>query len=79
MAEQMKPASKELAPDTATAYERAKPEKESGMGRLDNEQAVPADSPDEMINAVIHKQMQRQINSEHADDDRPKRPLNPGQ
>jgi hypothetical protein len=78
MAEQMKPASKELAPDTATSYERAKPEKEAGMGRLDNEKAVPTNSPDEMINAVINKQMQRQINAEHADDERPKRPLNPG-
>ena len=29
---QMRPASKELAPDTATSYERAKPEKEAGMG-----------------------------------------------
>jgi hypothetical protein len=33
-------------PDTARSYERAKPEKEAGMGRLDNNPATPERKPD---------------------------------
>lgn len=62
---QMRPASKELAPDPATVYERAKPEKEAGMGRLDNNVATPERSPDKIDQAVIQKQdPDRQINAE---------------
>jgi hypothetical protein len=70
MAEQMRPASNELAPDPASSYERAKPEKESGMGRLDNNKAVPTDSPDQTEDAVKNKQDLRQINAEEGDDAR---------
>lgn len=75
MAEQMRPASEELAPDPASAYERAKPEKEAGMGRLDNNKAVPARSPDKIEEAVPNKQELRQINAEETDDDRRSREL----
>lgn len=75
MAEQMRPASEELAPDPASAYERAKPEKEAGMGRLDNNKAIPARSRDKMEEAVPNKQDLRQINAEETDDDRRTRAL----
>jgi hypothetical protein len=75
MSEQMRPASKELAPDPATNYERAKPEKEAGMGRLDNNVATPAKSPDRIEDAVTHKQGLRQINAEEAGNDRHGHPL----
>jgi len=76
MAEQMRPASKKDAPDPATSYERAKPHKESGQGRLDNnDNATPTDSPDRAEDAVKHKQPLRQINAEDAADGRSARPL----
>ena len=78
MAEQMRPASEELAPDPASAYERAKPEKEAGMGRLDNNKATPARSPDKIEEAVPNKQDLRQINAEETDDDRRARELDEG-
>ena len=72
---QMRPASKELAPDTATSYERAKPEKEAGMGRLDNDVATPTDSPDQIEQAVTHKQApDRQLNAHEVVNDRNARP-----
>ncbi len=52
------------APDTARVYERAKPEKEAGMGRLDNNKGTPAEHEDHMPDAVTHKQGLRQINAE---------------
>jgi hypothetical protein len=62
MAEQAKEES--AAPDPARSYERAKPEAEAGMGRLDNdEQAVPTDRPDQMPDAVKHAQRPRQLNA----------------
>ena len=83
MAEQMRPASEELAPDTARIYERAQPEKESGMGRLDNNKAIPARSRDKIEEAVPNKQELRQINAEETEDDRRARELdeanNPGE
>ena len=72
---QMRPASKELAPDTASSYERAKPEKEAGMGRLDNNVATPTDSPDQIEQAVTHKQpSDRQLNAHDVVNDRSARP-----
>jgi len=72
---QMRPASKELAPDTATSYERAKPEKEAGMGRLDNNVGTPTDSPDKIEQAVTHKQpADRQLNAHEMGNDRSTRP-----
>ena len=76
MAEQMRPASEELAPDPARAYERAQPEKESGMGRLDNNKATPARSRDKIEEAVPNKQDLRQINAEDVEDERRSRELN---
>jgi len=66
---------KSNAPDTARVYERAKPELESGMGRLDNNEATPADHPDRMTQAVSNKQQLRQINAEK---EVPSRPVNRG-
>lgn len=62
--QQMRPASPAQAPDTARVYERAKPEKEAGMGRLDNNKFAPAPCEDKMEHAVTNKQPNRQINSE---------------
>ena len=63
-AEQNRPASPSQAPDPANNYERAHPEREAGMGRLDNNEAVPADSPDRGEQAVTNKQdSTRQINA----------------
>ncbi len=75
MAEQMRPASKELAPDPASSYERAKPEKEAGQGRLDNNTATPAKAPDSIHEAVKNKQELRQINAHEVQDERHSRRL----
>jgi hypothetical protein len=76
MSEQMRPASKELAPDPSTSYERARPENEAGLGRLDNnKEADPVRSPDKMEHAVTHKQPLRQLNAEETADDRHGEPL----
>jgi hypothetical protein len=54
-----------IAPDPARVYERAKPEAESGMGRLDNnDDAVPTPSPDATPDAVTNAQQLRQLNAE---------------
>ncbi|MDB5290397.1 MAG: hypothetical protein JWL69_1638 [Phycisphaerales bacterium] len=76
MAEQMRPASKEHAPDPASSYGREKPEKEAGMGRLDNNQGTPADSPDAIHQAVGNKQNpENQINAEDVVDQAARHPL----
>jgi hypothetical protein len=56
--------SRKNAPDPATVYERAKPEKEAGMGRLDNNPFKEEPSEDKMEHAVSHRQGLRQINAE---------------
>jgi len=61
---QNRPSSKSKAPDPARSYERAKPEAESGMGRLDNNDATPTNRRDKMGQAVKNKQPLRQINAE---------------
>lgn len=72
---QMRPASKELAPDTASSYERARPEKEAGMGRLDNNVGTPTNSPDQIEQAVTQKQpSDRQLNAHEVVNDRSARP-----
>ncbi len=69
MAEQMRPASNQDAPDPASSYERARPEREPGQGRKDNNNATPQKQPDKMQDAVKNKQdPTRQINGE---DDNP--------
>jgi hypothetical protein len=67
MAEQMRPASREQAPDPANSYERANPNREAGMGRLDNNKATPQSSPDKQQDAVPNRQDgARQINAHDA-------------
>jgi hypothetical protein len=64
MAEQSRPASNDQAPDPARSYERAKPDMESGMGRLDNNNSTPTNRPDLVKKAVTHRQKNRQINAD---------------
>ncbi|HEY2589058.1 MAG TPA: hypothetical protein VGI81_25165 [Tepidisphaeraceae bacterium] len=71
---QMRPASPAQAPDTARTYERAKPEKEAGMGRLDNNKATPERSCEHLEEAVTHRQANRQLNAEDVVDQRAGRP-----
>jgi hypothetical protein len=67
MAEQMRPASPERAPDPADSYERAHPGREAGMGRLDNDKATPQQSPDRSAEATSNQQDgSRQINAQDA-------------
>ena len=56
MAEQMRPASPQQAPDPSTNYERSHPGREAGMGRLDNDVATPTDAPDRQHQAVTNRQ-----------------------
>jgi len=64
MAENMRPASDELAPDTARTYERAWPEAESVSGQLDKPEERPSTEPDRMHHAVTNRQENRQLNSD---------------
>ena len=65
MAEQMRPASNEQAPDPSNNYERSHPEREAGMGRLENNNATPQQQPSGTRAAVPNKQKpDRQINAE---------------
>ena len=65
MAEQMRPASPDQAPDPSNNYERAHPEREAGMGRMDNNKAIPQQQPDGEQQAVHNKQQpDRQINAQ---------------
>ena len=63
MAEQMRPASPEQAPDPSNNYERSHPEREAGQGRLDNNKATPANEPSHQQDAVKNKQVPRQLNA----------------
>ena len=58
MAEQMRPASKKEAPDPATSYERARPENEAGMGRMDNNKSTPTQRPQQDKQAVRNRRDQ---------------------
>ena len=51
-AEKDRPLSPEEAPDTARVYERARPEAEGGMGRLDNEKGTPTRGRNRMLDAA---------------------------
>ena len=71
MAEQMRPSSPQQAPDPADSYERSNPGREAGMGRMDNNKAVPTNSPDRQQQAVGNKQdPQRQLNAHDATNQR---------
>src|SRR5690242_2306717 len=56
MAEQMRPASPQQAPDPSTSYERSHPGREAGMGRMDNDEAVPQQSRDQHQEAATNRQ-----------------------
>jgi hypothetical protein len=77
MASQHRPLNKGNAPDTATSYERAKPENEAGMGRLDNnDDATPTHRPDRADNATPNKQIpEHQLNAEDVVDSGAKKTL----
>lgn len=66
MAEQMQPASNDQSPDPSDSYERAHPEHESGMGRLDNNSdATPRESRDHVHDCVKNAHNpDRQINAQ---------------
>lgn len=51
-------------PDPASSYERAKPEKEAGQGRLDNNPGTPEDQPDRSGQAVKNQQPSKGIAAE---------------
>jgi hypothetical protein len=48
----MEVAMADQVPDPSRSYERAKPEAESGMGRLDNNKSTPTNQPDRPQQAV---------------------------
>jgi len=58
MAEKMKPASKQQAPDPAKTYERSHPRDEAGMGQLENNKSTPIDRPDQAKQAVKNRRDQ---------------------
>jgi hypothetical protein len=65
MAEQMRPASPQDAPDPSNNYERSHPEREAGQGRLDNNKSTPENQPDSEQQAVHNRQdPQRQVNAQ---------------
>ena len=67
MADPMRPVSKKDAPDPSDSYERSHPEREAGMGRLDNNDAVPAEQPEAGEEAVKNRQdPDRQINAQES-------------
>ncbi len=70
MCEQMRPENRKKAPDPSNSYERAHPENEAGMGRLDNDISTPTDRPDQVEQAVSHRQKSHQINAEDSGDQR---------
>ena len=75
MPNENRPASKEQVPDPASSYERARPEKEAGMGRMDNNQAVPSDDADRLNDAVKNKQDgSRQLNAHDQSTKPPQQP-----
>ena len=61
-------------PETARVYERSHPSNESGMGRLDNNKAIPEPAVDAMEHTVTHRQPLRQINADDVVDGRASRP-----
>lgn len=60
------------APDPARSYERARPEAEAGMGRLESIQAAPNNAPDRTPQAVKNVQESRQLNAEETTSQREK-------
>ena len=56
-------------PDPASSYERADPNKEAGMGRLDNNAATPTDQPDRAEDAVSNQHPPKGIPAEETTDE----------
>ena len=73
MAEHMRPASPQQAPDPANNYERAHPENEAGMGRMENNNSTPTQRPDQQQSAVGNRQEPRQINAHEVSSAHPDR------
>ena len=70
MAEQMRPASPQQAPDPSFNYERSHPEREAGQGRLDNNRATPARTDDKADNAVTNRSTPREVTAHEVTDAR---------
>jgi hypothetical protein len=71
VAEEMRPLSKDEAPDPSNSYERSHPENESGMGKLAHKKSPDAKHPDHLEGTVKNKQQtDRQINAEDVVDQR---------
>lgn len=67
MAEQMRPASPEQAPDPSHNYERSHPGRESASGGLDKAKAVPQRTEDKSKHSVPNaNDGTRQINADDA-------------
>jgi hypothetical protein len=64
MAEKRKQPDKKTVPDPARSYERARPEDEAGMGRLETNPFVPEKRADKVDQAVTNRQGARQINAQ---------------
>jgi hypothetical protein len=64
MADQTRPASPRQAQDPANSYERANPNQEAGMGRLDNNKATPQKQADDPQRAAPRQAPDRQINAQ---------------
>jgi hypothetical protein len=64
----MEVAMADQVPDPTRSYERAKPEAESGMGRLDNNKSTPTNQSDRPGQAVKNDQPPRQINAHEVND-----------
>jgi hypothetical protein len=73
MPETPRPLLKKEAPDPADVYERAHPEREAGMGRLDaNRKATPAKAEDKLPASVTNAQDgSRQINAHDTETPKP--------
>lgn len=71
MAEQMRPASPEQAPDPSHNYERSHPGRESASGGLDKARAVPQRTENKSEKAIPNaKDGTRQINAQDASNQR---------
>jgi hypothetical protein len=65
MAEQMRPSSPQQAPNPAHSYERSDPNREAGMGRLDNNESTPTKRQDQIQETAPNRSdPTRQINAE---------------
>lgn len=63
--EQMRPASKEQAPDPARSYGRDKPEAEAGMGKLHNDaHGTPVNQPERAGDAVSNQRQPKELERE---------------